>query len=228
MNYVKLLNITSPEEIGFNFPGKLGRIGLVWKEGQWIITNGRLIFVADDLFFGGREPFASHFQRPLALILFLNEIREVIKKETKIIVTYLPLSTRYHSSKRVELGIGFYERQYEDYQLKKSSLMEAIYAFLQNPDNLESKDLCPNCRTEIQQDDVFCPNCGLSFKPCEICKHPILKLEDQTICPYCNSIFHKNEFSKWVINHGRCPICDFEIPQDFKFIKNKDYNLKIY
>jgi hypothetical protein len=54
MNYVKLLNITRPEEIRFNFPGKLGRIGLVWKEGQLIITNERLIFVADDLFFGGR------------------------------------------------------------------------------------------------------------------------------------------------------------------------------
>jgi hypothetical protein len=210
-NYLELLNITSPEEIKFNFLGKLGRIQLIWKNGRWIITDKRLIFLADDMFFGGREPFASHFRRPLALILLLSEIKYLIKREAKLIVRYLSPS-RWANPTLSELGIGFLDRDIQVAgNVRQSALLDAIYEYLTGSKTSWMGLCCPNCNTHLQENADHCTHCGFSFNLCDLCKTYILDLQNLAQCSFCNSHFHKAELQNWVKIHARCPICDTKI-----------------
>jgi len=224
LKYEELLNIVSPEEVKFKFEGKLGRIYFSWREGTWIITNKRLIFISDYIFFEA-DPFPSHFQRPLALIILLREIKAVLKKETKIIVKYLPTIRRYHSRGLKELGIGFYKKdfQYENGRTH-SHLLNAVYNFLSNPIDDTFQLCCPNCNAPLPKGVVTCPTCSFSFRNCQLCKFQIIDFKELTQCPYCQSYFHKAEILEWIKIHTRCPICEFKItPKEIWAIqKNAD------
>ncbi len=212
MDYIDLFNITSPEEVRLKFEGKIGRIALSWREGQWIITNKRLIFVSDGIFFDARETFGRHFQRPLALIILRHEIKQVIKGETKIIVKYTPRSQKIYLAGPKELGIGFFKRHFEIVNRRKySKLLETVYKHLKNPEDAISGFNCPRCNALMQKTDIECPKCGTPFKICAICKFQILHLNEQTQCPYCLGYFHKVDLLEWLKVHGTCPICDFRI-----------------
>jgi hypothetical protein len=207
--FSELLNIRDPEEIKFNFLGKLGRIQLMWKSGRWIITNKRLIFLADDMAFSGRsEPFASHFRRPLALILLLSEIKDLIKKETKLIVRYF-VHTRWSDATLCELGIGFLDKDIQiSGNIRYSALLDAIYEYLSGSKTSPTGLICPNCNAPLQENADHCIHCGFSFHLCDLCKTYILDLRTLAQCSFCNSYFHKAEFQNWVKLHARCPICD--------------------
>ena len=210
MKYSDLLNISPPEEIKFSFSGKLGRIALTWKDGQWIITNNRLIFISDDLSFSGREPFPAHFGRPLALIILLSELRQIIKKETKIVVRYVAFSWEKNYK---ELGIGFLPKhfQVDSNNTRYSDLLNAVYNYLDRPQESLSTLHCPTCKTPMQKTDLTCPTCGTVFTRCDLCKFPIFESEEQSRCSFCQSSFHKAEFLEWIKIHARCPICETKI-----------------
>ena len=218
MKYSNLLNISSPEEIKFNFTGKLGRIALTWKEGEWIITNNRLMFISEDLSFSSRsDAFFSHFGYPRVLIILLSELRQIIKKETKIIVQYLAFSWEKNLK---ELGIGFLPQHFQVYDNHPySGLLDAIYKYLTGPKEYLSAPKespimfhCPVCKTSLQQTDSTCPNCDTVFNRCAICQFQIFESAEQSQCSFCRSYFHKGEFLEWVKIHARCPVCDSKIP----------------
>ena len=217
MKYNDLLNILPPEEIKFNFPGKLGRIALTWKEGQWIITNNRLIFVSEHLSFSSRgDAFFSQFGYPRALIILLSELRQIIKKDTKIIVRYLAFSWEKDHK---ELGIGFLPQHFQVYDNHRySGLLDAVYKYLSGPKEYLSGSKenlvilhCPACKTPLQKTDSTCPTCGTVFTSCSLCKFPIFESEEQVQCSFCGSSFHKTEFLEWIKIHARCPICETKI-----------------
>ncbi|NVM29494.1 MAG: zinc-ribbon domain-containing protein [Candidatus Helarchaeota archaeon] len=216
MSVLNIFNIIPPEEVKFDFTGKLGRITLTWRKGRWIITNKRLIFVSDRMFFDSREYFWSHFRRPLALIIPLPEVKEVINKKTKIIVRYLARTIKKFDFGVKKLGIGFLQEHFKIYgNYKHSDLLEAVYRYLKNPRDVVFEVTCPKCNAKLQKDERYCPSCGVSFNICEICKHPLLDDDVKQIrCPYCQARFHREEFLEWVKVHGRCPTCDFGISQD--------------
>ncbi len=52
--------------------------------------------------------------------------------------------------------------------------------------DIEDKQVCPECHQKIQQDFIYCPNCYTRLKrQCEQCRH-ILNLR-WTKCPYCGT-----------------------------------------
>jgi hypothetical protein len=207
-DYLELLNITGPEEIKFNFIGKLGRIALVWKQGRWIITSKRLIFLANDMAFGGREPFYDHFRRPLALILLLSEIKGLIKKEVKLIVRYFGHS-RWSGHILSELGIGFLDKDIQvSENVRYSALLDAIYDYLTGSKASPTGLICPNCNAQLPENTDHCIQCGFSFHLCDLCKTSILDLRNLAQCSFCHSYFHKTELQNWVKIHARCPICE--------------------
>jgi len=134
MNYSELLNLSSSEEIKFQFNGKLGRILMNWLQGQWIITTNRLFFFSNELLFTSRILF-SQFGRPLALIILLSEIKEVIKKQDKIIVRYLRFSFLDYGTSINELSIAFSLENYEidSKTISASDLLDAVYNYLTDP-----------------------------------------------------------------------------------------------
>ena len=50
-----------------------------------------------------------------------------------------------------------------------------------------------------------------SEKLCAICKLPIRKGQEISICPYCESIFHKEHLSDWLELADDCPVCNTKL-----------------
>ena len=217
--YYKLLNIAPPEEVIFKFSGKLGRLSLMWETGEWIITNKRLIFLGKNISFGGKPPFSwddvfSHFRRKLAFIILLEEISEIKKKKTKIIIRYNPYRTDSMIIDTRELSIGFLNKSYRNYESNLHPLLiDEIYNFLTRTLAPDDSIFCPHCQLRLPQHTTHCLNCDATFNQCKICKFPIVGLDEQIECPNCLSFFHKREFLEWIKIRGHCPNCNFKMNQ---------------
>ncbi|MBD3191727.1 MAG: hypothetical protein GF308_13855 [Candidatus Heimdallarchaeota archaeon] len=46
---------------------------------------------------------------------------------------------------------------------------------------------------------------------CMICKLPLKKHQEATICPMCQATFHKDHITAWLEEKGRCPVCFQEL-----------------
>ena len=65
----------------------------------------------------------------------------------------------------------------------------------------KSKVIISSLKTEISDDE-----CTGEF--CSICKLLIRKDQEISICPYCESIFHKEHLSDWLELADDCPVCN--------------------
>ena len=212
--YYKWLNIAPPEEVIFKFSGKLGRYLLMWETGEWIITNKRLIFLGKKISFDGSPNLFSHFRRKLAFIILLEEILEIKKKKTKIIIRYNPYPTDSMIRDIRELAIGFLYKNQRNYESNLHTLLiDEIYNLLIRTLAPDDSIFCPNCQLRLPQHTTHCMNCDATFNQCEICKFPIVGLDEQIECPNCLSFFHKREFLEWIKIRGHCPNCNFKMNQ---------------
>ncbi|MHA1268352.1 MAG: zinc ribbon domain-containing protein [Candidatus Helarchaeota archaeon] len=158
-DFSNLLNISSPEIIKFKFFGKIGRYALSWKNGQWIITNQRVIFIFRPYYSVNSPILTSNLCRPLILIIPINEIYNVQKGKNKIVI-----DCKYYgfaSGKLKKIGIGFFKRSYEHYNVfERDKLINEIYEFLTPKEKVVSISYCPECGTKIGKDAIYCINCG--------------------------------------------------------------------
>ncbi|MHA1251636.1 MAG: PCI domain-containing protein [Candidatus Helarchaeota archaeon] len=75
---------------------------------------------------------------------------------------------------------------------------------------------CPYCKKMIKRDSLICAYCNNKLEKCIICEN---WLDDKTVkCPYCYVYIHKEEFYKYVRDHGKCPKCGEELTEtDLEF-----------
>ena len=127
----KFFNIVEPEQIKFDFPGKLGRLAFTlgkikirgWSTGQFIITNKRIIFVI--------AVSALTKRPPLMMIVPLDEIKEVSNEKDKIIFKCDTFPDEFSHRDTISLAIGFYKQDIFNYKVKnRLELTEAVYEFL--------------------------------------------------------------------------------------------------
>ncbi|MBD3227046.1 MAG: hypothetical protein GF329_02575 [Candidatus Lokiarchaeota archaeon] len=164
-NNKNLISITPPEEIIFEFFGKIGSYFLTWREGQWIITNRRLIFISKSYYPHDNKSFFHYFMRPLILVLPLGEIKSIVKKERKVVIKY-HLYYHYGSAYKVrKLKIGFFRKNFRNYRVdKRSELINKICDYLKDPDQIQNISYCPECGNKVVYSDDYCTNCGNYLK----------------------------------------------------------------
>ena len=163
-----LLNFSN-EKIEFNFFGKIGKFGISWRNGQWIITNKRLIFITKVFYPTENRSFHSYTGRSFILIIPLKELISIYRGNDKIVFKYYfnhPWGRRLR-----KLGIGFFHKDYKNYKVsRRSELINAIQDFLNNKG--EKRDIerkrnlsyCPECGTKVEENDFYCNNCGNFLK----------------------------------------------------------------
>jgi hypothetical protein len=159
-DYSHLLNFQG-EEIVFKFFGKIGRFGLSWRNGQWIITNKRLIFITKEYYPMENRSFHAYLGRPFILIIPLKEITTVKKGDKKIVVIYHG-KNRWNGS-LAKLGIGFFHKDYKNYKISgRDGLINNIYNFLIRGGKKQQPKMlyCPECGNKIDKNDYYCTNCG--------------------------------------------------------------------
>ncbi len=211
MNFIKIFNIVPPEEIKFIFPGKIGRNFSSWQNGEWIVTTKRIIFLAEK-FDLENKPLYEHLLNKFIIVL-KEEITEVIKKKTKLIVkysTYIDGLNRYDTKK---FSMGFLNYNFRNYNVKyRTDLINTIHLYLiASKSKGNAQGTCPRCGAGIPANETECLNCESDFKRCEICHYLILEREEKTSCPICKSDFHKREFLEWIKTHGQCPYCHYQL-----------------
>lgn len=163
-NYSYLLNFEG-EEIVFKFFGKIGKFGLSWRNGQWIITNKRLIFITKEYYPMDNRSFHSYLGRPFVLIIPMNDIVSVKKGDKKLVVIYHG-NNRWNRS-LVKLGIGFFHKDYKNYKVsRRTDLINKISNFLKRGGTIREQKIvyCPDCGNKIDKNDLYCTNCGKNLK----------------------------------------------------------------
>ena len=73
-----------------------------------------------------------------------------------------------------------------------------------NPPQLQKNVI--TLKTEISGDEN-------KDKLCLICKLPIRKGQAFSICPYCESVFHKEHLSDWLVIADDCPVCNAKLKE---------------
>lgn len=140
MNFIKLFNISHPEEIKFIFPGKIGRSLTTWQNGEWIVTNKRVIFISEG-FDSSDKPV---FGRPMALIILLDEIVGLQKKKTKLVLKYSTYDLFLNRYDIKKIYIGFLKHDFRNYTVaNRSEIINLLSIYLNNPkENLHVPVLC--------------------------------------------------------------------------------------
>lgn len=66
---------------------------------------------------------------------------------------------------------------------------------------------CQNCKSPLKLGQEHCENCSQEVKHCSICKLPIKKDQEVTICESCQYPAHTNHWNQWIGMNKHCPIC---------------------
>ena len=82
----------------------------------------------------------------------------------------------------LELGKAYYEGAFEDPLPQLLPLFDRLTELLKAP---EPANLCPSCGTELEEDDLFCPECGYRLVP-EIPAEP-QPIPQRNVCPRCGN-----------------------------------------
>jgi RNA polymerase subunit RPABC4/transcription elongation factor Spt4 len=79
-------------------------------------------------------------------------------------------------------------------------------------EEVPKKRLCPDCKTVVDDDDLFCRKCGVKLKPsvCPNCKITVDK--EDLYCRKCGTKLSA-ETQKEVQNY-QCPVCQSTVPAD--------------
>lgn len=85
--------------------------------------------------------------------------------------------------------------------------LQSISIKIQKSASVIGKYKCSNCNAPLKLGEERCENCSEEIRQCSICKLPIKKDQEISVCSHCQYPAHTNHWKQWIGMNHPCPIC---------------------